>query len=407
MKIDVRKAISLKAQLTTLLLGSAMFSIHGHCAPDSYPDPNATTVYLRKSCAIAKAGAAGLETTTLENCFETTPSLKNWIYTNSTNSEALLIDVGPGSFGPFVCSGVSGGRLSFRGSGAGKTIFSVIKNYQCADADWSFSDLTVSPAGNENVVEWLAAGTSSWRNVVLEGKGGTSWYDAGGSNGNGDQPCLDGEQGIHRFHSVRFITHAATKLTQGGLTGFLNRCGDNWLWGSEIVFTPDPASQIGDGSAIVSEGTGSKIHVYGGNIRAEAASSAASGEIRALYVRDGAEVHTHGIGIDVVANPGMTATALDAGTNGEIHANESSYFMPSQTGVVLRRVINDGTAHIHAPFNWGPHLEAPNITSVTGADTAIVTNTTDGRPRMVIYQSNCNGNGGGKNWFDPISNTCR
>lgn len=368
-------------------------------APDPSPDPLATTVYLRTSCTIGLVDGAGEGS--LENCFENMSLLKNWIFARA-NPQKLLVDIGPGTFTPFNspsnCAELPGSDLSFRGAGAGKTIISSIKNYGCSNAQWMFSDLTVKATGN--AVEWLAAGNSSWRNVVMESDSGTSWYDAGGVNG-GDQPCAANEQGTHRFHSVRFITHAATLQVQGGSVGFLNRCGDDWLWGSEIVFTPVPG---GTGSAIVSEGPASRIHLYGSNVRAEAHPTASSGGVTALYIRDGAEIHSHGVGIDVVANPGMTATALNVANGGEVHAFESSYFMPPQAGVTIRRIINAGGAgHIHAPFHWAQHVEAPVVASITGADTAVVINKIDGHPHMLIYDTKCITSP----WFDMRTNACR
>lgn len=369
-------------------------------APDPSPDPLATVVYLRTSCIINLVDGAGEGT--IENCFENMNLLKNWIYARA-NPQKLLVDIGPGTFLPFICSKVPGGEISFRGAGAGKTIINTIRNYGCTNAQWTFSDLTVKGTVNQNAIEWLAAGNSSWSNVVLEADGGTSWYDAGGSKSDGtsDRPCAVNEEGTHRFHSVRFITRAATNQAQGGSVGFLNRCGDNWLWGSEIVFTPAPG---GTGSAIVSEGPASRTHLYGSNVRAEAHPTASSGGVTALYIRDGAEIHSHGVGIDVVANPGMMATAIDRALGGEVHAFESSYFMPAQAGVTIRRIVDDGSlGHIHAPFHWAQHTEAPKVTSITGADTAVVINKTDGHPHMLIYDTKCTTSP----WFDMRTNACR
>lgn len=399
-------------RLRVLFLSAAVMApTLAHSAPDPSPDPNATTIYLRTSCTIANVDGAGEGT--MENCFESMAGqlgVTKWIYARA-NPQKLLVDIGPGTFGTFSCSMTSAGELSFRGAGSDKTVINGVGNRACSNANWTFSDLTVrgTPGTTSNhAVIWLDAGTSSWNNVILEATGtGASWYDAGGSSnsaagGLSDGQCLEGEQGTHRFFSVRFITHAASSTgAQGeGSFGFLNRCGDNWLWGSEIVFTPTPG---GTGTAVSSEGPASRMHLYGSNIRAEADSTATSGGITAFHVRDGAEIHSHGVGIDVVANPGMTATALNVANGGEMHAFESSYFMPVQADVTVRRIVNDGgTGHIHAPFHWAQHAEAPVVTSVTGADTTIVTNTTDGHPHMLIYDTAC-----ASSWFDIMTKGCR
>ena len=56
--------------------------------------------------------------------------------------------------------------------------------------------------------------------------------------------------------------------------------------------------------------------------------------------------------------------------------------------------------HVHAPYLWEEHPTPPNITSVTGADMAVVT---DGaQPHLLIYSSNCT-----SKWFDTSTNACR
>ena len=372
-----------------------------YAVPDPSPDPAATTVYLRTTCNIANVDGAGEGT--IENCFESMFSLRTWIYAR-INPQKLLVDIGPGTFTNFACSSKPAGDLSFRGAGIDKTIIGGVTNSACSNAKWAFSDLTVRAVSN--AVQWLDAGSSSWNNVVLESTTASSWYDAGGSSNSAtgnlsDQPCAPGEQGTHRFTSVRFISSAATNTGEGGSIGFLNRCGDNWLWGSEIIFTPAPG---GTGSAIMSRGAASRIHLYGSNVRAEASPAATSGAVTAFYVRDGAEVHSHGVGIDVIVNTGMTGTALDAASGGSIHANASSYAVSSSTGTTYRRIVNNG-GHVHAPYFW-EHIPAQTFESVTGADTAtVISGTSDGQPHLVIYSKTCLA--GSPGWYDTTDKICR
>lgn len=396
-----------------LFCGMVMMSpVTGFGAPDPSPDPNASTVYLRATCNIANVDGSGEGT--IENCFESmggSLGVTKWIYARA-NPQKLLIDIGPGIFEAFNCSQKPGGELSFRGAGADKTVINGVGNRACSNANWTFSDLTVKgipSTSNNHAVIWLDAGFSSWNNVVLEATGGGfSWYDAGGSTNSGtgglsEGQCLPGEQGTHRFSAVRLITRASTNSgNQGeGSIGFLNRCGDNWFWGSEIVFTPAPG---GKGTAISSEGSASRIHLYGSNIRAEADPTATSGSVTAIHVRDGAEVHAHGVGIDVLPNLGMTGTALDAGTNGQIHASASSYFVSPSTGITFRRIVNNG-GHVHAPYQW-EHIPTQTFESVTGADTATVTlGTSDAQPHLVIYSKTCPG--GASGWYDTTDKVCR
>ena len=114
------------------------------------------------------------------------------------------------------------------------------------------------------------------------------------------------------------------------------------------------------------------------------------------------KIHIHGTGIDIIGNDlPNDLGALAAGDGGTIHANQSSFFMePRSTLSKKIRILTSGTGHIHAPYAWEPHTIPPNINSVTGADTAVVT---DGvQPHLIIYSENCT-----SKWFDTSTNACR
>jgi hypothetical protein len=366
-----------------LLLAGLIFPSITSAATDS----NATVVKLRTICT--EAGK------TLHNCFTTTAALKTWIYGRANPSAKLLIEVGPGTFGSFSCSigdaaGNVGGDLTFRGSGAGKTSLdgpststgiSGVAHNNCVGTKWVFENITVK--GTYAVV-WFGGGESTWNNVMIDGSN-AAWYDAVGGSGD---VCPAGQQGTHRIFSSR--------LTSPGVGGFafLNACGDNWFWGSEIALV-----SAGGNAVFVSAGAGNRIHLYGSNVRAEAAANAgASGSLTAISASNGAEVHSHGVGIDVVGKPGWTVTAINASSGAEVHANESSYFMK---GATIRRIVNDN-AHVHAPYLW-EHIPSSPLESVTGADMATETVGTD--INMLIYNSVCNGNGGP--WYNVALRTCR
>lgn len=357
-------------------------------SPDTTPDPNASVVYLRTSCDVANSGAGE---SPVENCFEDMAALNSWIYTRPVPSAKLLVEVGPGEFGGFSCNiedSTTGGDLTFRGAGVGKTQIGGVSHGVCNGTKWVFENLTIKAI---YAVLWFGRGETTWTNVVFEGLN-TAWYDAVGNSGNA---CALGRQGTHRFFSSRFVTSSS----QGNFV-FLNACGDNWFWGSEFVFTPAPGSS---GSAILSKGSGNRMHLYGSNVRAEAhANAGATGNLTAITVQDGAELHSHGVGIDVVGKPGWTLTFLDASAGGEIHANASSYFMQPSSGATVRRIVNNG-GHVHAPYLWETHPTPPAIQSVTGADIAVVTSaTSDNHPHMVIYDSGCT-----SNWYDMVDKACR
>lgn len=365
-------------------------------------DSNAAVVKLRDpangGCTEAGVG--------LNNCFTSMASLQSYIYLSRTNQAApLLIDIGPGSYtaasgySGFECevntpvgnSGSNGGNLTFRGAGIDKTVlkgnpFGVTN--KCTQSKWSFENLTVR--GGLYSVVWYGGGDTNWTNVVFNG----GWYDQ--LNGSFDA-CPLGQQGSHRFFSSRII---AKGLGQA----YFSACGDSWFWGSEIV---RQATENNSGSAILITGAGNRLHLYGSNIRVEASPTAVANtttQQTAIVVIDNAELHTHGVGIDLVGKDGWTLTALDASSGGEIHANESAYFVKPSTGITFRRIVNNG-GHVHAPYLW-EHIPTQSFESITGADTTTVTSgTSDGQPHSAIYSKTCLS--GLPGWYDTTDKTCR
>jgi hypothetical protein len=362
----------------------------GIASPDLAPDPNANVIYVRMNCSIANVDAAE---SPIENCFESTATAMTFARARTPISKPLLIEFGPGEFKPVSCL-IDGTDITFKGAGTETTTLTGVLNLDaCTNATkWTFHDLSVkSFAIGGNAVTWIGSGITEWHNVVLEGSS-TGWYDTGGDS-SGDNTCAQGEQGTHRFFSSRIISHGGN-----GKYGFLNSCGDDWFWGSEIqMITSNP-----DMVAIRSFGAGNRMHIYGSNIRVELADNAGTyGTITAIKVMNGAELHSHGNGIDVIAKPGWHAIALNAESLGQIHADSSAYsFGSSTSGINITRILNNG-GHIHAPYQWATHENTPVITSVDGADTAVVT-TIGGTPKFMIYSTTCT-----SKWFDVGSNICK
>lgn len=371
--------------------------------PDSNPDPNATVVYLRSSCNIANS-SPGLSP--VENCFETMGALQSWIYSRPNLSAKLLIDIGPGTFtsgtsnSGFQCvssSGMNGGDLTFRGAGTDKTTLTGMAygvfQQGCTNTKWAFENLTIQ--GLYSVV-WYGGGISTWTNVVFLG----AWFDAIGPAL--PYTCPVGQQGTHRFFSSRVVA------VNSHAPAYNSYCGDGWFWGSEIINSPSINSAAPITSAIFVTGAGNRLHLYGSNVRAEAlAGDTAARTMAAINATNGAEVHSHGVGIDLIGNPGWTLVGLDASTNAEIHANESSYFVMPKTGVTFRRIANTG-GHVHAPYLW-EHIPTQSFSSVDGADmtTVLGTSTSDLQPHMVIYSATCASTNAAKPWWDSVDRVCR
>ena len=367
---------------------TAFSSMYASAAPDPVPDPGAKVAYLRTSCEIVNSDPGE---TPLENCFESMGALHTWIYAGRTNIyEPLLIEMGPGVFGigvyGYECTGGTGGNLTFRGAGSDKTqingSFFGLRHIGCTDTNWSFENLEVK--GGAYAVLWDGSGASTWTNSVIA----NGWYDelSGGFN-----VCPAGEQGLHRFFSSRI-------LEPGNGTAYFSACAESWFWGSEIHST--------SGIGINVVGEGNSVHLYGSNIRVEAGPSTTSNPVKAISVSDGGEVHAHGVGIDVIGNPGGTRVlvALDADTGASIHANQSSFVVQPSVGVTYKRIDDHGgNGHVHAPYLW-EHLPTPTtFISNDGADMApVTTNTSDGHPHIVIYSSAC-----ASKWYDTTDKVCR
>ncbi|GAB4507378.1 MAG: hypothetical protein Tsb0026_02570 [Sulfuricaulis sp.] len=353
------------------LLGGFVFSQGSFAAID----PAAPVVLLRTSC---NDGAGG----TLNNCFTAMSSLITWIdgtrHPNAANP--LVVEIGPGTFGRFSCG--NGGYTTLRGSGREKTVITNGEEYNNAfHADnctqLELSELTIKGSNNAlHSMDWIGSGTSTWSDVDIIGHA-YGWYDGGGT---------------HYWFGCRFINKPGFGLSRGYLTS-----GENWFFGSEI--TAEAANGAGDVVALEVR-AGGEVHVYGGAIRSVVSGGSGGSTVNAARaIGTGAEIHIHGTGIDVISTPANNIAALIATSGTMIHANASAYNLSTGTGGTISRIINNG-GHVHAPYLWEEHPTPPNIVSVTGADMAVVT---DGvQPHLVIYSSNCT-----SKWFDTSTNACR
>jgi hypothetical protein len=355
-------------------------------------DPAAPVVLLRTSC---NDGAGG----TLNNCFDNSGDLLGWIFgiRNPSATLPLLVEIGPGTFEGMGCTGPNRGHITFRGSGRDNTVLTSPYGFTGENCDaLAFEDMTIS--GTLIGVAWFKGGSSNWANVEIRGVY-RAWYDAIDNTG---QKCTN-EQGTHKFFSSTIRLDVPNGIG-GDVHAIFNKCGKNWLWGSEIVAEGMTGLPLG----ILSLGAGNETHVYGGNIRVMPDASAPIGTLIAIRSGNSAQVHVHGTGIDVIANNASTVTALDAYSSGEIHASETAYVLKAGTGGLVNRISN-GNGHIHAPYQWQhvpDPITVPNFTSKDGADQATVM--VDGYPHSAIYSTKCaTDTGNTAKWYDTVDKICR
>jgi hypothetical protein len=356
-------------------------------------DPAAAVVKVRKSCTENNVA--------LDNCFGSMPALTDWMAsTRRPNaSNPLHVDIGPGTFQESVlitCDPVNNytGYTAFEGAGNGQTILNALGPSESgfivtSCTQLSFSHLMVKARSYGGVL-WNGGGNSRWTDVTLIGKG-RGWYESDCGSTRGSHYWF----GSNLSGSVPFLNFGLAET-------YAATCDESWFFGSEITVSIPLNANPTDGAAVLARGNGI-IHVYGSVLRTLVEGPPSGAGIPAAKALPGGEIHIHGTGIDGISNSGQNILALYASTDGTnvgfIHADGAAYNLKT-TGTVTR--IQNAGGHVHAPYTWRNHPEAPSITSENGADMAVVTNTQDGQPHLVIYSITC-----ASKWFDTVTKACR
>lgn len=255
-------------------------------------DPNAPIVYVKQDCQTLPGE--------INNCFESMRKLSDardgWIWRerNPTAETPLMVEIGPGSFGTFVCPGrrwqdefiapayVAGGlaeqqdvdawaiaepagHVSLHGAGRGITVLedrptkavnaegeaegqesSGFFAYDCVNL--SVSDLTVR--GTRYGAAWAGGGNSTWTDVDMDlyptlGSANSAWFgqcDSAIPESETWDGCVDPippyvngrDRPVHFYHGVRVRGFGGVS----GLFGaaFVEDCAENWFYGGEISF---------------------------------------------------------------------------------------------------------------------------------------------------------------------------
>lgn len=379
---------------------------------------DASVVLLRTSC---NDGAGG----TLNNCFTTTSGVKQWIVnTRSPKPSAsapLIVEVGPGTFDRFAltCNSALPGFITIHGSGSDRTaIISSSGTYSPMDltdcTGMAFQDLTVGPTSGDGIlnggtIEWRGTGSSTWHNVVVVTDDVYGWQESPGSS------CSPTSRGSHFWFSSRFLAVDGGN----GLRPYIAGCSENRFFGSEITIKSENLASYTEAWALIATAVTSEINFYGGAIRIIAPAGAAAttfdpvqlnGGMAAAVALNGAQIHIHGTGIDVISTDGDPIYALIAMNGSEIHADMSAYNLRTGSGGSVTRILNAGNSHIHAPYTW-QHIPEPstmpNFTSVNGADTTTFT-PSGGHPRVVVYSATCvSTTSAATPWWDSVDSVCR
>ena len=349
-------------------------------------DPAAAVVKVRKTCT-----ENGI---TLENFFDSIASLTGWMASIRKPNAAspLRVEIGPGKFleDVYVSCNVANnytGYTSFDGAGSSQTIINgfgsgnsaPLNVSSCTEMNFSHLKITTRFYGG---VHWDGGGNSRWTDVQVVGTA-RAWYE---------ETC-GATPGSHYWMGSKLTATAAFSIAET----YRATCDESWFFGSEVTVSVPANAYPASGGAVTAFDKG-MIHVYGSVLRTLTDGPTQGTGVAAAAV-SGGEIHIHGTGIDAISTTGRNVVAVYAANGGQLHANETAYNL-NTTGSKTRVVNNGG--HVHAPYLWEGHPEAPSVTSVNGADMAVVTNTADGQPHMVIYSSTC-----ASSWFDTVTRACR
>lgn len=365
-------------------------------------DDNASVVYLRTTCQ-----EGSYPQVNITNCFDTMSDLRGWLSTRKPSSaNKLLVEIGPGTFKrlSLVCD--NWGHTTFKGAGRGATVIKGGIFTGCTDLN--FNHLTIISKFSA-AVTWLSngvSGKSNWNDVELIGNS-YGWYEE--NSGTFCSDGIKGSSGKHYWNNSK-ITAQGSSSTAYRLA-YRDACGsENWFFGSELFAEATANQNVAEISGIVQDGQGD-THIYGSVIRAISSTiiSANSGIfcgietsrplISAACINNGS-IHIHGTGIDVLSMAvNNDIVALVANTGSHIHANNVAYNLDGGIEGSITRILNNGGT-VKAPYAWEASSSPPNIISIDGADSAIITNTSS-TPQFVIYSATC-----ASKWFDVGINNC-
>lgn len=377
---------------------------------DPHIAPDAAVVHLMKDCTDADGN-------TMDNCFEDTVDLTDWIAQTRLPDAAapLEVRIGPGTFEEFVIpSSANACNISIIGSGRQQT--TITNSINGMPTAFMFPDhciLSVSDLRITNSFQWSIQVTSG--NGI---RGESTWTDIdlfANDYGWQDNGC----NAKHSWFNSRIIAKPLA-IAGSGLATFARAyetCGEDWFYGSEITAHINQAgnpsasgNSAGDMHIIKAEGN-AEVHVYGSIIRAIVdpgftvdppsifVGTIAGGA--AIKAMDNSDIHIHASAIDVLSTEDNDMAVIFTRDNAHVHANETSYNLRTGSNGTITRINNQG-GHVRAPAAWEASDTLPAVVSVTGQDTGMLTtNTSDGRPHPIVYDSSC-----ASNWYDLSDQAC-
>lgn len=377
-----------KSTFISSLLFVASLALSNTAVAVNTADLNAEVVFLRKDC-----GA-------MSNCFDNMETLLDYIWgpwtpqprIPSANSP-LLVDIGPGKFDVFNCSGTDNnpnGWVTLRGAGQKNTRIenlpggdnAIVNNNGSVSVkhctNLSFQDLTVG--GDFYTIAWTGGGTSTWTNVEVdiadESKAqNIGWYETFCDSG--------AKQAVHYWFGSRITTHQ-----DGSNRSSYFSCGDTWFYGGEIttrVNNRSYASNVANPIQLVQSGNYSGvIHLFGTAVRIVIPNGNSifqqEDEVVGVFLRGpGTEFHMHGgiISIDASGSSqsyDVTAVQLSGGV---AHTPDTAFVVKAAGNGTASRVKLGGVANINdvqSPYLWPAGENPPTAISPKSGEDQFVEN---------------------------------
>jgi hypothetical protein len=362
-------------------------------------------------------------------CLNSMTTVNTWLWGQRKPSAAkpVLLDIGPGEFGPFDCPAATGGNpangyVTVRGSGRDTT---TIRRASFAAGSgavtlkscqrMTFQDLNVS--GNGVAVSWSGTGSTQWFNVGIEAQSvygffAYGWYD--------EQSTAPTPRPVHYWFSTKVRTTGAVFANNG----FLARASEHWFYGGEVesvLTSVANGATVTNSAPVALDGLG-EFRAFGSALRSRTDIFCGTVTAVGVQVAGSGHFHMHGGVINATATPdsgscatNMSATGLLFTGNDHVHTPGTAFIVRKNLNGVAARLQNTGTGTVESPYHWPPSADPPTITSLTGADLFVETDCADAPANTA---SNCNGGGTethlmvssnscASKWFDATQGTCR
>ncbi len=361
-------------------------------------NPTASQIALRTDCGV------------LDDCFSSMSEVTDWISaTRQPSAEApLLVDIGAGTFGQYVCG--NSGWTTLRGAGVNTTKISAsneaISVQNCVDL--TFQNLTVTSSGTGSTVFWRGGGNSTWSDVEIQVNGVNSQTWAWNDSCSGSAALA-----VHYWFGSKIVA------TSGFYnTSFNSACGDTWFYGGEIAaISGSPATAVNNLLNDTVKLSGNAIlRVFGSAIRNFSLPNNTVNfghPMRGVDLAGNSSFHMHG---GIISMDGSNAVggskdviAINAPLGTTAHVVDTAFTVKPLPGGNAIRLSGPG---VKSPYQWFNSDQPPAVVSQHGADTFVETDCSSTgdcegagtETHLMISNDSCNTAG---KWFNVVTGKCR